>query len=41
MDESQQNMVAEFCSVANTTAERAQFYLESANWQLPVSITEI
>jgi len=37
MDVDHDSLIAEFQAVANTTEERARFYLESAAWQLPVS----
>jgi len=38
-DENQNKLVAEFCSVADVPEQRARFYLESANWQLPVALS--
>ena len=38
MDEHQQNnLIAEFRSVADVSEQRARFYLESAAWELSVS----
>ena len=37
--ENQEVLVGQFCSIADTTPERARFFLESANWELSVSCT--
>lgn len=41
MDQAKKDeLIENFCSVSGVEKERAQFYLESANWDLPVALSE-
>ena len=38
MDPQQQDKVVEFCSITGTTAERAEFFMQAANWDINVCV---